>query len=95
LKRRIFIERPAAEKKKSQWIPELINQVSHREAAGSQTAEKSEFRGSEGHPKGVRVQLATSASQAFHPKKTNGSMKTSSNEAKSRLQAALWAEVLK
>jgi hypothetical protein len=32
-------------KKKSQQIPELINQVSHREATGSQTAEKSEFWG--------------------------------------------------
>jgi hypothetical protein len=32
-------------KKKSQWIPEPIHQVVHREATGSQTAEKSEFWG--------------------------------------------------
>jgi hypothetical protein len=35
LKRHVFIERPAAEKKKIEQITELINQVSHREAAGS------------------------------------------------------------
>jgi hypothetical protein len=63
----------------------MINQVDHREAAGSQTAEKSEFRGSEGHPKGVRMPPATGAKQAFHTKKTNNSMKTGPNGAKSRL----------
>jgi hypothetical protein len=39
-------------KEKSQRIPELINQVSHREATGSQTAEKSEFWGLGRAPKG-------------------------------------------
>jgi hypothetical protein len=34
-------------KKKTWWIHELINQVDRREAAGSQTAEKSEFWGLE------------------------------------------------
>jgi hypothetical protein len=32
-------------KKKTWWIHEMINQVSHRAGTGSQTAEKSEFRG--------------------------------------------------
>jgi hypothetical protein len=41
------------------------------------------------------MQPATGANQAFHPKKTSNSMKTGPNGAKSRLQAALWAEVLK
>jgi hypothetical protein len=34
LKVHVFTERPAAEKKKSQWIPEPICQVDHREGAG-------------------------------------------------------------
>jgi hypothetical protein len=41
------------------------------------------------------MQPATGTNQAFHPKKTNGSMKTSPNGAKSSLQADLWVEVLK
>jgi hypothetical protein len=50
---------------------------------------ESEFRGIGGASKGVRVQQMAGANQAFHPKKTNNSMKTSPNEAKSRLKAAL------
>jgi hypothetical protein len=63
LKVHVFIERPAAEKKKSQWIPEPIHQVVHREATGSQTAEKSEFRGLGGASKGFRMQPTTGASK--------------------------------
>jgi hypothetical protein len=82
-------------KKKSQWIPELINQVCHREALGHKQQRRVSSGALEGHPKGVRVQQMAGANQAFHPKKTNNSMKTGPNEAKSRLQAALWVEVLK
>jgi hypothetical protein len=41
------------------------------------------------------MQPATGTKQAFCPKKTNNSMKAGPSEAKPRLQAALWAEVLK
>jgi hypothetical protein len=81
--------------KKIWWIHEMINQVVHREGTGPQTAEKSEFRGSEKHPKGVRMQPTTGANQAFQPKKTNNLMKTGPNGAKSRLQAALWVGLVK
>jgi hypothetical protein len=85
--------------KKKTWqiheMKKMKNQVDRREAAGSQTAERVSFVALVGPPKGVRVQLTTSATQAFLHQKTNNSMKTSPNETKSRLQAALWAEVLK
>jgi hypothetical protein len=41
------------------------------------------------------VQATTGTNQAFLQQKTNSSMKTGPNEAKSRLQAALWAEPMK
>jgi hypothetical protein len=41
------------------------------------------------------VQPTTSTNQAFLHQKTNGSMKTGPNEAKSRLKAALWVEPVK
>jgi hypothetical protein len=73
----------------------MINQVDHREATGSGTAEKVSSVAFEGPAKGVRVQPTTGTNQAFHPKKTKNSMKTGPNGAESRLQAALWAELVK
>jgi hypothetical protein len=82
-------------KKKSWWIDEMINQVDHGEAAGSQAAEKSELCGLGGASKGVRMQSMTGTNQAFHPKKTSVSMKSGPSEVESGRQAALWAEALK
>jgi hypothetical protein len=73
----------------------VIKQVDHREGTGSQTAEKSEFWGLGRASKGARMQQTTGTNQAFWHQKTNSSMKTGPNEAKSRLQAALWVELLK
>jgi hypothetical protein len=82
-------------KKKTWQIHEMINQVSHREATGSQTAEKSEFCGLGRSSKGVRMQPTTGMNQVFRSKKTNNSMKTGPNEVESGLQAALWRELVK
>jgi hypothetical protein len=77
-------------KKKNWWTPEMINQVAHREAAGSQTAERASAVALREPPKGVGVPPTTGANQAFLHQKTNNSMETDPNEAKSRLQALLW-----